>query len=101
MTSAQRQCLLLIQRYIAEHGGVSPSYDEIAADLGAQKSRVHALVHALMRQGYIAAVAHSARSIRVVTPIDEIQNFFVWNEATQTLEPYRPKSVLKRCVGYP
>lgn len=62
----QSRALAVIERYIAENG-ISPSYDEIAYELGlASKSGVNRLVEALVDRGRIRKVAHRARGIEIV-----------------------------------
>jgi len=64
MTPAQAKVLNFVRRYMAEHGGVSPTYGEIAAGIGRRsKGSVVPLVTALERQGAIKRVPASARSI--------------------------------------
>jgi SOS-response transcriptional repressor LexA len=66
LTRRQLQTACFIQAYINEHG-ISPSYDEIMADIGiASKSGVHRLVEALERKGIITRTPYVVRSIMLV-----------------------------------
>jgi repressor LexA len=68
MTAQQRALLDFIRRYITEHQGVSPSFDEMRDALGlASRSGIHRLVTALKDQGYIATGRKAAaRQIEVL-----------------------------------
>lgn len=65
MTPIQRNCLEAIRRLTA--GGVSPSYDQLAGELGlTSKSSVFRLINQLEQQGLVRRDYHRARSITVV-----------------------------------
>lgn len=65
MTPREQDCLKAIIT-LSKHG-VSPSYDEIAAQIGlAAKSGVHRLVKSLERQGLIEQEPHRKNAITVV-----------------------------------
>lgn len=66
MTPRQAQTLAFIKQYIATHGGVSPSLDEIKDHLGlAAKSGAHRIVSGLRRLGYITFTPKAVRSIEL------------------------------------
>lgn len=69
MASRKLQALDFITRYLARWGG-SPSYDEIAAELGVGKTRARALVRQLQRDGAIARVSGQRRGIELVQGSD-------------------------------
>jgi len=65
LTPLQRECLSVIERLTVDH--VPPSFSEIADAMGfANRSRVHALVHGLVRRGAIRIQPNVARSIEIV-----------------------------------
>ena len=67
MTPRQRQTLSFIEHYQAEHGGISPTLQEIANGLGFKsRGNVQEFVNGLERQGYITRDASRARGITVV-----------------------------------
>lgn len=66
LTRMQSRALAYIECYIAQHG-ISPTYDEIAAELGlASKSGVNRLVTGLVQRGRIRKLAGRARGIELV-----------------------------------
>lgn len=67
MTPKQRDALAYVAAYQQREGGVSPSYEEIAAALGLRsKSGVHALLHRLADQGVVSLTRGHRRSCRIV-----------------------------------
>ena len=67
LTSQQAALLSYIERYHAEHEGVSPSYEEMAEALGlASKSGVHRILTALKSKGRIRSLYGRARSLEVL-----------------------------------
>ncbi len=65
-----KECLDFVRAYIAEHDGVSPSFQDIADGIGiASKSGVHRLIVALEERGLIQRMKDRARSLSV--PDDE------------------------------
>lgn len=67
MTPRQRDALAFIVAYQQQHGGASPSYAEIARQLGLKsRSGAHLYVHRLVRAGHIRILPNSARSIEVL-----------------------------------
>ena len=67
LTPRQKDCLEFLIRYVRESGGVSPSYDEIADDLGvSSKSAVHRLVKALEERRFVVRLSCRSRAITVL-----------------------------------
>lgn len=67
MTHRQRELLVFICAYLAEHGGVSPSFNEMQRALGlSSKSGVFRLIDALREQGFVERDANRVRSVRVL-----------------------------------
>jgi len=66
LTRMQSRALAFIERYVAENG-ISPTYDEIAAEIGlASKSGVNRLVTGLEQRGRVRKLAGKARGIEIV-----------------------------------
>lgn len=66
LTRMQSRTLAFIKRYIAANG-ISPTYDEIAAELGlASKSGVNRLVTGLEQRGRVRKLAGRARGIEII-----------------------------------
>ena len=66
LTRMQSRALAFIERYVAENG-LSPTYDEIAAELGlASKSGVNRLVTGLEQRGRVRKLAGRARGIEII-----------------------------------
>ena len=67
MTPRQHDYLTFVIRYIASHGGVSPSYKEIALGVGiTTSSRIFGVLEPLVRGGYLRMTLGLARSIEVL-----------------------------------
>jgi SOS-response transcriptional repressor LexA len=67
LTQVQQRVLGYIGRYIAEHDGVPPSFDEIMTEVGVvSKSGVHRIVTALEERGYIKRLHNRARTLSLV-----------------------------------
>lgn len=67
LTALQFRCLTFIDNRVTENG-IPPSYEEIKEHLDlSSKSRVHALIVALERRGYIRRLPDRARAIQVVS----------------------------------
>lgn len=67
MTPHQKQLLDFIRAYQAEHGGVSPSFDEMRGAIGGNsKSRVFDMLNRLESEGRIRRLRNRARAIEVV-----------------------------------
>jgi len=64
LTPKQAECLALIRGYIKEHGGVSPSLDDIARGIGIEsRSGVLRLLGGLEERGRLTWLRHRRRSI--------------------------------------
>lgn len=64
LTAKQRQALLFVRAFMAQSGGVAPSYEEIRQALGvASKSNVFRVVSSLEQRGFIRRIHKSTRSI--------------------------------------
>lgn len=67
LTKMQADCLGYIKDYRARHGGVSPSYQEIAATLQIKsKSGVTRLIEKLIERGAVRRLARRSRSIVIL-----------------------------------
>lgn len=67
LTAKQKELLTFIDEYIKKHGGVAPTYDEMAEACGlASKSGVLRMIRALEERGYIRRIEHRARAIEVL-----------------------------------
>lgn len=67
LTPKLRKVLFFIEDYSIAHGGIPPSYQEIADSLGiASKGNVHRFIVGLERRGFIARLPDRARSIEVL-----------------------------------
>lgn len=67
LTPVQAKCLQFIADYQAGHGGIAPSYDEIAAHMGVlSKSAVTRLIDQLEARGRIARVPNRSRAITIL-----------------------------------
>lgn len=72
-TKKQRELLTFIERFIGEHG-YSPSYREIMSGLNYTSVATVALhVNNLIRRGHLRKRDHSARSLEVVSPTEELR----------------------------
>jgi predicted transcriptional regulator len=65
-TKRMRRCLEIIVEYIDDHNGMSPTYQEIADQMGMNKGDVFKLVKQLVRRGYVETVEQGHRGIRVL-----------------------------------
>jgi SOS-response transcriptional repressor LexA len=71
VTRRQQQALNFIERYIADNGDISPSYDEIGEELGLKSaSQVYQCVQSLEGEGLITTRPHFPRSIRIIKPAE-------------------------------
>lgn len=67
LTQAQSELLHFLKAYIAETGGIAPSYDEMREQVGlSSKSGVHRLIKALEERGHIRRRPNRARCIEIV-----------------------------------
>ena len=66
-TSRQAELLHYLERYIVDHDGVAPSFEEMKEHMGlSAKSGGHRLLAALEERGKIRRIANRARAIEVV-----------------------------------
>ena len=66
LTRKQSDLLDYIVHYLAENGGVSPSFDEMKGAMGlASKSGVHRMLMALEQRGAIRRLHNHARCIEI------------------------------------
>lgn len=71
-TKKQKELLSFIETFIAEHG-YSPSYREIMSAINYTSVATVALhVNSLIKRGHLLKRDHSARSLEVVTPTDQL-----------------------------
>ncbi len=67
MTQQMQAALAFIRRYMSEHNGRSPSFEEIRLELGlASKSGVYRIVSLLEERGFLRRQYAHARSIQLV-----------------------------------
>lgn len=67
LTEKQAMTLTFIADYLAAHGGVSPSFQEIIDHLGVRsKCSAHRLVARLAERGYVRMIRGHARSLEVI-----------------------------------
>lgn len=108
ITKRQREVLTYIEGYTAKHGGVSPSYEEIAAACGMRaKSHVCRLIEQLEERGRIVRLKYRARALRVVGPTAPVAikpkpkpyvrytvanaEFWIWNDHHKCLDRWFAK----------
>lgn len=64
LTQKQADLLAFIRRYMAESGGVAPSYDEmVTATNGKNKSNIYRLIAGLEARGHVSKLKGQARSL--------------------------------------
>ncbi len=69
LTPQLKKTLDVIESYMIDSGGVSPSYDEIKDVMGlSSKSAVTRLVNALCERGFLRKKHRRSRSIEVIRP---------------------------------
>lgn len=66
LTKRQAALLNFIADYTDEHGGVAPSYDEIASATGVTKSCIGRALDILEARGFIRRLPHRARAVEVL-----------------------------------
>jgi LexA DNA binding domain len=67
VTPRERNVLSYVLTYLEDHGGISPSYEEIAAGVGlSNKSHAHQAVHQLINKGHL--VKAGGGGARVLCP---------------------------------
>ena len=67
LTPREKQLVDFISAYIAENGGIGPSYNEMCAGIGIKsKSSISRLVTQLESKGILARLPHRARCIAII-----------------------------------
>lgn len=75
LTRKQLQLLNYVRSYLAENGGVAPSFEEMKDALGIKsKSGIHRLITALIERGFIRRRPHYARTLEVIEA-DPLERF--------------------------
>lgn len=100
LTAKQRQCYDFLKGYTEAHGGVSPSYIEIAKAIGiTSKGGVHRFLVALEERGRIRRMPNRTRAIEVIPESSTASpraiptvsypdaKFFVWSDEAKALVP--------------
>ena len=110
LTVKQRRTLDYIKGYAADHGGLIPSFDEIAAALATSKGGAHRLLTQLEERGRIRRMKRRARAIEVIPersprnarivpgkPVLPVLHpgpaaeFYVWDSRWEKLVQFVPK----------
>lgn len=74
LTRRQHDLLVFIRDYMAESGGVSPSYEDMMDAMGyASKSRIFDLIKCLEEREFIRHLPNQARSIEILKSPDGVQ----------------------------
>lgn len=68
LTKKQLEIMKFIVSYQQEHEGLSPTLDEIAAEMGVCKITIFEHVEALAKKGALKKVKHFARSLEIIAP---------------------------------
>lgn len=67
LTALQMSCMQIIQELTDASGGVPPSYDEIAREMGqASKGNTFRLVTCLVERGFITRLPHRRRTLAIL-----------------------------------
>lgn len=70
LTEKQAKALAFIKGYMAEHDGLAPTCEEIAAGIGlASKANICRILEALVERGAIRRLPQRARAIEIVEPV--------------------------------
>ncbi len=93
LTDRQLALLGFIKSYVAQHGGVAPTYEEMAAAQGIRKSGAHRLVLCLEERGYVRRLPLRDRAIEVVGVHERLAQF---SDADLTAELERRRA--SHCV---
>ncbi len=89
ITHQQNAAFKFIERYIIEHDGTPPSYDEIADALNLKaKSGVSRLIAGLEARGFIKRHGAMARSIEIVKPTSRRRQFSLPDDLCTRLDRY-------------
>lgn len=69
ITHKQSELLAYIKQYLADNGGVAPSFDEMREAVGlASKSGVHRLMDGLEERGLVSRIPMRRRALKVHEP---------------------------------
>lgn len=89
-TKKQRELLNFIEQFIGEHG-YSPSYREVMSGLNYTSVATVALhINNLIRRGHLKKRDHSARSLEVVAPSEQVK------VATNIIKPGEEKWLVEK-----
>lgn len=89
VTQRQNDAFKFIERYVIEHDGTPPSYDEIAGALNLRaKSGVSRLVAGLEARGFIRRHGTKARSIEIVKATTNRRTFSLPDDLCTRLDRY-------------
>ena len=96
MTPKQKEAIDYITHYIAEYGGISPSFQNIADGLGIKsKSGAHRLVWALHEMGAIHISAGRGRRITIPGADMNLSRAAAWGEVQAVARRLLSGSVTK------
>lgn len=74
LTEKQSRLLAFLDRYIAEHGGVAPTFSEIENELDVRsRSQIWQMMKCLEQRGAIRRIKGHARAIEVVSAVNPAQ----------------------------
>ena len=75
LTPRTHQTFKFIEKYIADHDGISPAFSEILDGVGfGSKSEVHRVLDTLMERGFIFKEFGKPRSIRILRAANDDTN---------------------------
>lgn len=93
LTAREQDVLSFLEAFLREHGGMAPSFAQIAAGCGfASKSRIASYLDSLERAGRIRRLRDRVRAIEIVTQPPRVA-YFVFDDATKTFELFSPRRV--------
>lgn len=101
----QRECYIAVWTYQRDHGGMSPSYNELVTALGLRsRSGVSRLLHGLQARGYARLYSYRSRHIELLVPEIARQAIFLatsemFHELQQVLAGLDPKDPYKKTLG--
>ncbi len=67
ITKRQKEALEAIIKLTKAQGGISPSYDEVAAELGVSSNAIVQLAKRLTARGHLRRLPYAHRSMQVIT----------------------------------
>lgn len=91
----QNAALLFIERYQEQHGGISPSLEEIATGIG-QKSKgyAHRIVERLVSTGRLRKIDNRWRAMEVT----QKKQYFIFDDETKEVRQMFPLPKAQGCV---